>query len=64
MAEDSTPYYRQSLEGCLKETVGPYGLSPAEPNVWIDKLRAPLAFLQAAYKRSKESRVGKECSEP
>ncbi len=52
MGEDFTPYYCQSLEGCLKETVGPYGLSPTELDVWVDKLKTPLANMQAAYKNN------------
>ena len=52
MVEDPNSYYRQSIEGCLEETVGPYGLSPAVLNVWLNKLKAPLASMQAAYKNN------------
>ncbi len=52
MVENSTPYYQQSIEGCLEKTVGSFGLSSRELNGWIDKLKAPLADMQAAYKNN------------
>ncbi len=50
MAEFSTPLYSQSIEGCLEKTVGPYGLSQSEFELWLDKLKAPLKKMQAAYR--------------
>ena len=49
MVEDFTPFYRQSIKGCLEETVGSFGLSQTELKRWTDKLKAPLAKMQAAY---------------
>jgi glucose-6-phosphate isomerase len=49
MIEHSTPFYSQSIHGCLETAVGSYGLPEQLLESWVSKLHTPLANLQTAY---------------
>lgn len=49
MIELSTPFYSQSIKGCLEPQVGAYGVTQDQLESRLEKLRPSLANLQAAY---------------
>lgn len=52
MIEHSTPFYNQSIKGCLEPTVGSYGLTHEQLENWVGKLHSSLSKLQSAYENN------------
>ena len=46
-----TPYYIQSVEGCLTDKIGRGGLSPAEFDGWLARVWPAIESLRQDYKR-------------
>ncbi len=50
MTEFLTPFYNQSVKGCLRDHVGPHGVGQEALDGWIEKLRPSLEKMQSAYR--------------